>query len=56
MADPRLMDRMFQRIMRGLVDRGVTPHCAELAGTLGLSVEEGRGVRRDEATRGPAPL
>jgi hypothetical protein len=36
------MDRMFQHLMRGLVDRGAAPHYAELARALGLSVEEGR--------------
>ena len=42
MADPVLMDRMFQRIMRGLVDTGRAPHYAELARALGLPAEEGR--------------
>jgi alkylmercury lyase-like protein len=42
MADAALVDRMFQRIMRGLVDRGRAPHYAELARALGGSVEEGR--------------
>jgi hypothetical protein len=42
MADPLLMDRMFQRIMRGLVETGRAPHYAELARALGLPVEEGR--------------
>ena len=41
MADPLLMDRMFQRIMRGLVYTGRAPHHAELARALGL------GARRD---------
>jgi hypothetical protein len=47
MADPQLMDRMFQRIMRGLVDTGTAPHYAELARALGLSVEDGRLLLRD---------
>jgi hypothetical protein len=42
MADPLLMDRMFQRIMRGLVETGRAPHYAELARALGIPVEEGR--------------
>jgi Alkylmercury lyase len=42
MADPQLMDGMFHRIMRGLVETGVAPHYAEAARALGLSVEEGR--------------
>jgi hypothetical protein len=36
MADARVMDRMFQRIMRGLVDTGTAPQYAELARALGL--------------------
>jgi hypothetical protein len=47
MADPHLVDRMFHRIMRGLVERGVAPHHAELARTLGLTVEEGRRLLLD---------
>ena len=42
MADALMMDRMFQRIMRGLVDTGTAPHYAELARALGMPVEEGR--------------
>jgi len=37
MADARLRDAMFHRIMRGLVDTGRAPHYAELARPLGLS-------------------
>ena len=47
MADPALMDRMFTRIMRGLVDTGSAPHYAELAPALGLSVEDGRRLLHD---------
>src|SRR5438309_8494191 len=47
MAEPRLMDRMFQRIMRGLVETGRAPHYAELARALGLSTDEGRLVLHD---------
>jgi hypothetical protein len=42
MADPQMQDRMFHRIMRGLVKRGCAPHFAEVAGPLGVSVEESR--------------
>jgi alkylmercury lyase-like protein len=42
MSDPILMDRMFQRIMRSLVDTGRAPHHAELARAIGLGVEDGR--------------
>ncbi len=47
MAETRLMDQAFQRIMRGLVDTGRAPHYAELARALGLPVEEGRALLRD---------
>jgi alkylmercury lyase-like protein len=46
-ADPRLMDGMFHRIMRGLVETGVAPHYAEVARALGLAVEEGRLLLED---------
>ena len=42
MADALLTDRMFQRIMRELIDTGRAPHYAERARALGLGVEEGR--------------
>ena len=41
-AQTQMTDRMFQRIMRGLVDTGRPPHYADLARALGISVEEGR--------------
>ena len=44
MADPRLLDLMFSRIMRGLVESGRAPHYAELAPALGLTVEGSRGL------------
>jgi hypothetical protein len=47
MADALLMDRMFQRIVRGLVDTGSAPHYAELARALGLGVEQGRLLLHD---------
>jgi hypothetical protein len=42
MADPRLLDQMLHRMMRGLVETGRAPHYAELAPALGLGVEESR--------------
>ena len=47
MADPGLLDRMFHRIMRGLVETGRAPHYAEVARALGLSVEDGRRLLLD---------
>ena len=42
MADPRLLDQAFARIMRALVDTGRAPHYTELAHALGLGAAEGR--------------
>lgn len=42
MTAPLPSDRMFQRIMRELVDTGRAPHYAELARDLGLDVEAAR--------------
>jgi Aminotransferase class-V len=53
MANPLLMDRMFQRIMRGLVGTGRAPHYAELARTLGLEVERGASSSATSAARRP---
>jgi hypothetical protein len=47
MADPRLLDLMFTRIMRGLVESGRAPHYAELAPGLGLTVEDSRRLLGD---------
>jgi hypothetical protein len=46
-VDPGLLDRMFQRIMRGLVDSGRAPHYAELARALGIPVEQSRRALHD---------
>jgi hypothetical protein len=47
MADALLRDRMFQRIMRGLVDTGRAPHYGELGRALGLGVEDERLLLHD---------
>ena len=47
MADPRLLDQMFTRLMHGLVDSGRAPHYAELAAPLGLTVEDSRRLLLD---------
>jgi len=47
MADPRLLDQLFTRIMRGLVETGRAPHYAELARALNVSVPEGRQLLLD---------
>jgi Alkylmercury lyase len=47
MADPGLMDRLFHRVMRALVETGRAPHYAELAPALSLTVEQGRRLLLD---------
>jgi hypothetical protein len=47
MADSRLTDQMFHRIMRRLVESGRAPHYAELAPAMGLTVEDGRRLLLD---------
>ena len=47
MADAGLMDQMFSRIMRALVDTGRAPHHAELARALGLAVPQSRQLLLD---------
>ena len=47
MADARLMDQMFARIMRALIDTGRAPHYAELASGLGLTLPAARQLLLD---------
>jgi hypothetical protein len=42
MPDSRLLDQVFQLIMRSLVTHGHAPHYAEIARALGSPVDEGR--------------
>ena len=44
MADLTVLDRAHYIIMQRMVDTGQAPHYTELAGALGLSMEEGRTV------------
>ncbi len=51
MADLTTLDRVFHYIMQSFVETGRAPHYAELATSLGVSVEEGRQLFHDlEAT------
>jgi hypothetical protein len=51
MADLAALDKAFQQIMRNFIETGRAPHYAELATSLGVSVEEGRQLFHDlEAT------
>ena len=46
MADPRLMDQAFHRLMNSIVESGRALHYAELARALGIAVEDGRQLLR----------
>jgi hypothetical protein len=47
MSDPSRLDKTFQIIMKRMVDTGVAPHYTEIAGELGLSMEEARTAVHD---------
>jgi hypothetical protein len=47
MTTPGPLDRVFQIIMRSLVQRGHAPHYAEIARTIGGSVPDGRQLLLD---------
>ncbi|MFZ0932241.1 MAG: hypothetical protein WAN11_26825 [Syntrophobacteraceae bacterium] len=42
MSEPTILDKTFQIIMKRMVETGLAPHYTEIAGELGLSMEEGR--------------
>jgi hypothetical protein len=44
MSDLALLDRAFANIIQRFVHRGQAPHFTELAGDLGLSMEDGRAL------------
>jgi hypothetical protein len=46
-AEPQTLDRVFDLIMRSLVDTGVALHYTELAREMGCSAEEGRTLLYD---------
>ncbi len=51
MADLAMLDKAFHQIMRSFIETGRAPHYAELAATLGVTIEEGREFLHDlEAT------
>ncbi len=47
MADLKLLDGAFDIIMQRFIDTGEAPHYTELAGDLGLSMEDGRRLLHD---------
>lgn len=47
MSDPAMLDKTFQIVMKRMVDTGVAPHYTEIAGELGLTMEEGRKAVHD---------
>ena len=42
MSEPSQMDRIFQIIMKYIMETGQAPHYTEIASALDVSVEEGR--------------
>ena len=53
MADSYLVQRAFTAILEGLVASGRAPHYSELADTLGVPLEEARGLQRAAAASAP---
>jgi hypothetical protein len=47
MSEASQLDRAFQIIMKQMVATGQAPHYTELAGELGVSVEQGRKILHD---------
>jgi hypothetical protein len=47
MSEQTMLDKTFQIIMKRMVDTGQAPHYTEIAGELGLSMQEGRKAIHD---------
>ncbi len=47
MSDLSILDRVFQIIMKRMVETGVAPHYTEIGGELGLGMEEARQAVHD---------
>ena len=47
MGEPTILDKAFHVIMTRLVDTGQAPFYTEIAGELGVPMEEGRKVLHD---------
>lgn len=47
MSDQIILDKMFQIIMKRMVDTGIAPHYTEIADRLGLDIEVGRKTLHD---------
>jgi hypothetical protein len=52
MGTPTLLDNTYNVIITRLVETGQAPHYAEIAETLGISVEEGRRALHDLMSSG----
>jgi hypothetical protein len=50
MSESSQMDRVFQIIMKRLVETGQAPHYTELAAALGVTPEEGRKAMHELLT------
>ena len=53
MSDQGLVQRGFTTILEHLVSLGRAPHYGELADTLGIGMEEARGLQRAAADAAP---
>jgi len=47
MGDPSSLDKIFHIIMKRMVETGQAPHYTEIAGELGVSMEDGRKAVHD---------
>jgi len=47
MSDLKMLDRVFNLIMKKMVQTGQAPHYTEIASELGMPMEEGRKVLRE---------
>ena len=44
MTTETLLDKTYQVVLNRMIETGVAPHYTEIAGRLGLSVQEGRNA------------
>ena len=47
MSDLKILDRVFQLILKRMIDTGQAPYYTEIASEMGIPVEEGRGLLRE---------
>jgi hypothetical protein len=52
MASQDLLDKMYQLILRNMMETGHAPHYTDMAGRLRIPVEESRGVLHELVDKG----